>query len=113
MKIEEVIQQTYVTLEDGSVQMCDYTIEKHEIRTFVDACRLLQAKANRLNANVETLQRPINLQDITEYQITAHLLQEALYIVLGFLTRTEAKMIDYQLLYDELTNSKEQQHGIN
>lgn len=113
MKIEDIVKQTYITLADGGVQLCDYTISKDEIRRFVDDCRLMQAKANRLNANVETLSRPIDLQDITEFQLTAHLLQEALFGVLAFLARTEGKLLNYQLLYDELTNIKPKNHATN
>ena len=98
MKIENVYQSVHVHLSDGTVQLVDFSIKKEDLKRFVDCCRKLAAKSNRLLAQVEILDRPIDLQDLNEFSLSSHTALTCLYDINGFLARTEAALINFEEL---------------
>ena len=96
MKIEDVYQSVHVHLSDGTVQLVDYTIKKEDLKHFLSCCRTLVAKSNRLLAQVEILDRPMNLQDLNEFSLSSHTALSCLYDINGFLAHTEATLINYE-----------------
>lgn len=112
MKIEDVYQSVHVHLEDGSIKLVDYSIASKDLRRFLDCCRTLVAKSNRLLAQVEILDRPINLQDLNEFILSSHTALSCLYDINGFLATTEAKLINYEeMLKYELKPLNSKQNG--